>query len=56
MSCYGCVGAVIKALTDAGIKSVDVKFEEQLVHVQSDKSKDYIADLIKSSGKTILSN
>lgn len=51
MSCYGCVGAVIKALTDACIKSVDVNFENQLVHVKSDKSNQDILRLISSTGK-----
>ena len=51
MSCYGCVGAVIKALTDAGVKSVDVNFENQLVYVKSDKSNQDISQLISSTGK-----
>lgn len=51
MSCYGCVGAVIKALTDAGIKSVDVNFEKQLVYVTSDKAHQDIYKLISSTGK-----
>jgi copper chaperone CopZ len=51
MSCYGCVGAVIKALTDAGIKGVDVNFEDQLVYVKSDKTGDDISKLILATGK-----
>jgi copper chaperone CopZ len=51
MSCYGCVGAVIKALTDSGIKSVDVNFEQQLVYVESDKRPVDVLDLINSTGK-----
>lgn len=51
MSCYGCVGAVIKSLTDSGIKSVDVNFENQLVYVKSDKSSQDISDLISLTGK-----
>lgn len=51
MSCYGCVGAVIKALTDAGIKSVDVNLEKQLVYVKSDKTNEDIYKLISSTGK-----
>ena len=51
MSCYNCVGAVIKALADAGIKSVDVNFENQLVYVKSDKSNQDISQLISSTGK-----
>lgn len=51
MSCYGCVGAVIKALTDAGIKSVDVNFEDQLVYIKSDKKNEEIYKLISSTGK-----
>lgn len=51
MSCYGCVGAVIKALTDAGIKSVDVNFEQQLVYVKSAKENNDIVKLISSTGK-----
>lgn len=51
MSCYGCVGAVIKALTDAGIEGVDVNFEDQLVYVKSDKTGDDISKLISATGK-----
>lgn len=51
MSCYGCVGAVIKALSDVGITKVDVDFDNQLVKVNSDKSGDYILDLINKTGK-----
>lgn len=51
MSCYGCVGAVIKALSDNGINSVDVNFEEQLVHVKTDKKSNYVLDLINATGK-----
>jgi copper chaperone len=51
MSCYGCVGAVIKAMSDVGITKVDVDFDNQLVNVNSDKSSDYILDLINKTGK-----
>lgn len=51
MSCYGCVGAVIKALTDSDIASVDVNFEKQLVKVKSVKSCQDILQFISSSGK-----
>jgi copper chaperone len=51
MSCYGCVGAVIKALSNGGINGVDVNFDNQLVSVNSDKTSDYIIELIQSTGK-----
>lgn len=53
MSCYGCVGAVIKSLSSAGINGVDVNFDEQTVSVNSDKTSDYILNLIQSTGKKV---
>ena len=51
MTCYGCVGAVIKALADSDITSVDVNLETQLVKVKSVKSCEDILKCISSSGK-----
>lgn len=51
MSCYGCVGAVIKALSDNGITKVDVDFDNQMVNVNSDKTSEYILELINKTGK-----
>lgn len=54
MSCYGCVGAVIKALSNDGINGVDVNFDNQLVSVNSNKSSDYILELIQRTGKKVI--
>ena len=51
MSCYGCVGAIIKALANTGITSVDIDFDAQLVRVKSDKSCTDVLECISSSGK-----
>lgn len=51
MSCYGCVGAVIKALSSANINTVDVDFDNQLVKVKSEKSCNDVLNSIEKSGK-----
>jgi copper chaperone len=53
MTCYGCVGAVIKALANSGITSVDVNLETQLVKVKSERSCQDVLQYIRSSGKKV---
>lgn len=53
MSCYGCVGAVIKALSNGGINGVDVNFHEQIVSVNSEQDSDTILKMIQSIGKKV---
>lgn len=53
MSCYGCVGAVIKSLSSGGINGVDVNFHKQVVTVSTNKDSSYILDLIQSTGKKV---
>jgi copper chaperone CopZ len=54
MSCYGCVGAVIKKLNSEGINGVEVKFDEQLVLVKSEKPSNDIFNMIKETGKKVI--
>jgi copper chaperone CopZ len=54
MSCYGCVGAIIKKLSSEDIKGVEIKFDEQLVLVKSERSSDDILGLIKGTGKNVI--
>lgn len=51
MSCYGCVGAVIKALSESGIQKVDVNFDDQLVFVETEKQSTDVLNLINATGK-----
>ena len=51
MSCYGCVGSIIKTLTKSDCKKVNVDFEKQLVYLETNKSQSYIASLINRIGK-----
>lgn len=53
MSCYGCVGAVIKALSNSSVKSVDINFDEQLVYVVTKKPSNDILNIINSTGKKV---
>lgn len=54
MSCYGCVGAVIKKLNSEGINGVEIKFDEQLVLVKSEKPSNDIFNMIKETGKKVI--
>lgn len=51
MSCYNCVGAVIKSLKYKEIQNVNVSFDDQLVYVQSELPKEKIIEMIGVTGK-----
>lgn len=51
MSCYNCVGTVIKSLNYKEIQNVNVSLDEQLVHVQTNLQKEKIIELIGVTGK-----
>lgn len=51
LHCYNCVGDMIKLFSDNKINNVNINFDEQLIHVKTDKTKENISDLIISSGK-----
>lgn len=53
MSCYGCVGAVIKVLSQSDINNVDVDFDNQMVSVKTDKSSNDILELLQKTGKKV---
>ena len=51
LHCYNCVGDMIKMFSENKINNVNINFEEQLVHLKTNKTKEMISDLIFSSGK-----
>jgi len=51
LHCYNCVGDIIKLFSDNKINNVNINFDEQLVYVKTNRTKESISDLINSSGK-----
>jgi hypothetical protein len=51
LHCYNCVGDMIKLFSENNINNVNINFEEQLIHLKTNKTKEMISDLIISSGK-----
>lgn len=51
LHCYNCVGDLIKLFSDNKINNVNINFDEQLVHVKTNQTKETISDLINSNGK-----
>lgn len=51
LHCYNCVGDIIKLFSDNKINNVNINFDEQLVYVKTNRTKESILDLINSSGK-----
>lgn len=51
LHCYNCVVDMIKMFSENKINNVNINFDEQLIHVKTNKTKENISDLIISSGK-----
>jgi hypothetical protein len=51
LHCYNCVIDMIKMFSENKINNVNIIFDEQLVHVKTNKTKETISDLISSIGK-----
>jgi copper chaperone CopZ len=51
MTCYHCVGEVIKAFSIKYVQNIHVSFSEQLVHINSKLPKDEIIKIFYSIGK-----
>jgi|UniRef100_A0A6C0AL64 hypothetical protein len=51
LHCYNCVVDMIKMFSENKINNVNIIFDEQLVHVKTNKTKETISDLISSIGK-----
>jgi copper chaperone CopZ len=51
LHCYNCVGDMIKLFSDNKINNVNINFDEQLVYVKTNRTKESISDLINSTGK-----
>lgn len=51
LHCYNCVVDMIKLFSDNKINNVNINFDEQLVHVKTNRTKETISELISSTGK-----
>lgn len=51
LHCYNCVGDMIKLFSNNKINNVNINFDEQLVYIKTQKTKEMILDLLISSGK-----
>jgi hypothetical protein len=51
LHCYNGVVDMIKMFSENKINNVNIIFDEQLVHVKTNKTKETISDLISSIGK-----
>lgn len=51
LHCHNCVIDMIKLFSDNKINNVNINFDEQLVHVKTNRTKETISELISSTGK-----
>lgn len=51
LHCYNCVGDMIKMFSENNINNVNINFDEQLIYLKTNKTKEMISELINSSGK-----